>query len=111
MTDHEKENLREELLELEGMLLQCREKADKIKDAYGLKFVSIDLMRSEAFDVGKIAVQIKCGIYEAAEVLGKPVKICKRTFSGPENAEFTSRGCGWVQLPVYDTARYRRIGE
>ena len=27
MTDHEKENLREELLELEGMLLECREKA------------------------------------------------------------------------------------
>ena len=111
MTDHEKENLREELLELEGMLLQCREKADKIVDVYGIKIISMDPMWSTPSEEYKVHVQLKSGIYEAAEALGKAVEICKRTFLGPENAEFTSRGCGWVQLPVYDTARYRRIGE
>lgn len=111
MTDHEKENLREELMELEGMLLQCREKADKIADVYGIRFISIDAMRSESFEGGKVQLQVKCGIYEAAEALGKAVKIVKKTFSGGEKAEFISRGCIYVQLPEYDTPRYMRAGE
>ena len=111
MTDHEKENLREELLELECLLLECREKADKIADVYGIRIIAMDPMWSTLHEEYKVHVQLNSGIYEAAEALGEDVKIVKATFSGPENAEFTSRGCGWVQLPEYDVPRYRRAGE
>ena len=110
MTDHEKECLQEELLELEGLLLQCREKAEKIADVYGIRIIAMDPMWSTLPEKYKIHVQLSSGIYEAAYALGKDVKIAKATFSGPENAEFTSRGCGWVQLPEYDVPRYRRAG-
>ena len=56
MTDHEKENLREELLELEGMLLECREKADKIADVYGIRIIAMDPMWSTLHEKYKIHV-------------------------------------------------------
>lgn len=106
MTEQDKANLKEELLELEGMLKACYEKGEKIYQAYGVKFTSLNPSWTKDKKPGLL---IHCGIEAVAEAFNKEI-IIDRDF-GRESAFMIHRGCEYSQLPEYDGPRYRRAFE
>ena len=67
MTEQDKANLKEELLELEGMLKACYAKGEGIRQAFGVRFTS--LSPSWTADK-KPGLLVWCGIEAIAEAFG-----------------------------------------
>lgn len=106
MTEQDKANLKEELLELEGMLKACYAKGEEIRQAFGVRFTS--LSPSWTADK-KPGLLVWCGIEAIAEAFDKEIIIKKEC--GHESAVLIHRGCEYSQLPTYDGPRYRRAFE
>ena len=98
--------LKNALVELERRLMAAQEQADHIYNKFGIRFIALHPNWTSA---KKPMLQLYCGITEAAEVLGKEIKI-EKDFPH-EEANFIHRGCKYLQLPEYDAPRYRKAWE
>lgn len=98
--------LKNALVELEKRLMSAQEQADYIYNNFGVGFTAI---HPKWNDARKPGLHLYCGISEAAEALGKEVKI-KKDFSH-EQATFKHNGCDYFQVPEYDGPRYRKAWE
>lgn len=107
MTEQDKANLKEELLELEGMLKACYEKGEKIYQSYGVKFTALHPGWTRDKKPGLL---VYCGIEAVAEAFDQEIRFNDES-RREKNAFLIHRGCEYSQLPDYDVPRYRRAFE
>ena len=98
--------LKNALVELERRLMAAQEQADYIARTFGIRFTAVHPRWNTARKPG---LHFHCGIAEAAEALGKEIKI-EKDFSH-EQATFIHNGCDYFQMPEYDGPRYRKAWE